>query len=100
MRTKKRKPRDEEFRKQLIEEYDLPELLFMDDYDDCIVGVVESFGGKQAVCYDFEAVIHALRVREKMSEEDALEWWGYNMIGAYVGDHTPVFIRMISRRTG
>lgn len=75
------------------EEYDL---LVMDGYDDCIVGVVEGFGHRPIVCYDKERVL--LRLRScGMEEDDALEFFYFNQIGAWIGDSTPCFLSMNKR---
>jgi hypothetical protein len=70
-----------------------PELLFADGFDDAIIGVVEQFN-KTFVVYDYEAVIKTLM--KDMSREEAEEFYGFNIVGAYVGDHTPAFIRFYS----
>lgn len=89
-----RKARDEKFRRELAEEYG-DDLLFMDDYDDCVIGVADSFGSESRVAYDLGKVIAALISREQMNKEEAWDWWAYNMVGAYVGDRTPLFVRII-----
>jgi hypothetical protein len=42
------------------------------------------------VAYDLNKIIDILK--RDMSHDDALEWYAYNMVGAYMGDQTPVFI--------
>jgi len=66
-------------------------MLTMDGYDDCIVGVVERFGQEAIVCYDKEKVLHKLGI-EGMDEEEALEFFYYNQIGAWMGEGTPCFL--------
>jgi len=65
--------------------------LIMDGYDDCIEGVIERFGQPNHVVYNFEKIIEKL-VSSGMTHEEALEWYSYNMVGAYVGETTPSFI--------
>ena len=67
------------------------ELLFMDGYDDCIAGVIERFGQEPIVCYDKLKVLAKLRA-DGMAEEEALEWFYVNQVGAWVGDATPCFL--------
>jgi hypothetical protein len=78
-----------------MEEYE--ELLKMDGFNDCIVGVVEQFGRPPITCYDLEKVIAQLITESGMDEEEAREWWEYNMIGAYVGEETPCFLTLIEK---
>jgi hypothetical protein len=67
------------------------ELLLMDGFDDCIIGICESFGGESVVAYDYDRVIASLE-SQGMSEEEAVEYHEFNQLGAYVGERTPVFI--------
>jgi len=71
----------------LSEEY--PDLLKADGFDEAVIGVVERLG-TQAICYDTEKVIEILM--RDMSEEEALEYFQYNIAGAWVGEHTPFFL--------
>lgn len=65
--------------------------LIMPGYDDCIAGVGIRFGQDPIVMYDYDKVINRLMV-DGMSYDDAVEWFEYNMIGAWVGDATPGFL--------
>ena len=78
-------------RERISEDY--PDLLVMEpDYlDAAIVGVVRRIG-LEAVCYNTDKVIELLMEHDNMSYEDALEYFEYNMIGSWVGEHTPVFL--------
>ena len=71
----------------LSEEY--PDLLKADGLDEAIIGVVERMG-TQAICYDTEKVIEILM--RDMTEDEAWEYFHYNIAGAWVGDHTPFFL--------
>ena len=67
------------------------EMLQMDGYDDCVVGTVSRFGMSPVLCYDLHKVI-AKMVADGMTEEEAYEYYNFNMIGAWVGEGTPAFI--------
>ena len=71
----------------LSEEY--PDLLKADGFDEAVIGVVERLG-TQAICYDTEKVIEILM--RDMPEEEAWEYFQYNIAGAWVGEHTPFFL--------
>jgi hypothetical protein len=66
-------------------------LLKMDGYDDCLVGVVERFGEDSYFIYDKELVLEKLQ-KNGMSYEEALEYYEFNQLGAYVGERTPAFL--------
>ena len=68
------------------------EMLRMDGYDDCCIGVVERFGMNPVFCYSVDRVIAKLMKADGMTEEEAWEFFHFNQIGAWVGDGTPCFI--------
>ena len=70
------------------------ELVVMDSYDDCIIGICERFGQDSIVAYDLEKILLKLEAKG-MSRDEAEEFFYYNQIGAWVGDRTPCFIRFI-----
>jgi hypothetical protein len=77
-------------REELAEQYG-DDILLMDGYDDCVVGVVEQFGRPPIVCYDRELVIRKL-MEDGMTQEEAEEFFEFNQIGAWVGERTPCFL--------
>jgi hypothetical protein len=80
-------------REELAEQFG-DDILLMDGFDDCVVGVVEQFGRPPIVCYDREKVIRKM-VADGMTYEEAEEFFEYNQIGAWVGDRTPCFLTQI-----
>jgi len=77
-------------RERLTESYG-EDLLFMDGYDDCIVGICERAGQPPVVAYDRGKVIGKL-MGDGMTYEEAEEFFGFNQVGAWLGDSTPCFI--------
>jgi len=69
-----------------------PELLVMDGYDSCIIGVVEGAGMETRILYSTEKVINSL-MADGMNSEEALEFHLFNQAGAYMGEHTPCFLQ-------
>lgn len=70
------------------------ELMFLnppEQFDACIVGVATRCGMDNVVVYDQGKVIKAL-IEDGMSEEDAQEWYEFNILGSYVGENTPMFL--------
>jgi len=62
----------------------------MDGYNDAILGKCVRFN-TEFVIYDFDKVILLLQ-REGMTKQEAEEYWEFNMLGSWVGEHTPAFL--------
>lgn len=67
------------------------ELLTMDGYDDCIIGIGYRAGNDQYVVYDTQKIINKL-MNEGMSYHQAVEFHEFNQSCAWLGDKTPVFV--------
>ena len=69
------------------------ELLMLEPayFDKAIVGVVTNVKN-QAVCYDVNKIIKILMKEDKMTEEEAREYFEFNILGAWVGEYTPVYL--------
>ena len=72
-----------------IKEYNKDALL-VDGFNDAITGMCLQFGQLPVVAYDYEKCIQILM--KDMSRDDALEYFEFNIINAYMGLNTPVFI--------
>lgn len=69
-------------------------LLFIDppeDFDCCIAGIGVSCSRDPVVIYNTNKIVEAL-ILQGMSEEQAYEHMEVNIVGAYVGEHTPIFL--------
>ena len=75
-------------------EEQLEGLLLATGYDDCILGVAERCGSPNVVAYDARKIARSL-VKQGMSEEEAWEFFYFNISGAYVGELTPIFIHKL-----
>ena len=68
-------------------------MIFANGFEKALLGA-----GRQAhrdvAVYDYDKCVRILMKREKWTEEEALEWMEYNVVGAYVGESTPVFVMM------
>lgn len=72
------------------------ELLFVNGHDDAIIGIVER-DGIPLVVYDTAKIINLLRTRDRMSRDEAEEFFEYNVAGTWMGEQTPLFLRRIRR---
>jgi len=76
---------------KLQEMYPELELLQADGFDDAVIGI-EPLSGK--VIYDIDKMITVL-ISEGLSNEKAIEYLDYNVLNAYVGEQTPIYIQTI-----
>ena len=67
--------------------------LFADGFDNAIVGYdASSF----CVVYDYDKCLKVLMENDdRMSYPDAHEFMEFNVVGAYVGDFTPIFVHSL-----
>jgi biotin synthase-related radical SAM superfamily protein len=67
------------------------ETMLMNGFDDCIVGIVERFNQPPIVCYDKTKVLQKL-FEGGLEPEQAMEYFEFNQLGAWVGEKTPCFL--------
>lgn len=75
-----------------------PDALFCDGFDEAIIGIAERFGMPAVAAYDYNEYL-ALLVKGGCTEEEAIEYFGYNVIGAWMGENTPVFITLKNQKS-
>lgn len=83
-------------RDEIAENYPDVPLLFLDpsSFDKAIVGIVSQFNSP-VVCYDQSKVIEILMKEDGMEEDEAWEYYYFNMTGAWVGEYTPAFLETL-----
>lgn len=66
-----------------------PEMLVLDPegLDVAIIGVADS-----RVVYDTRRLIEALMEVHEWDYEDASEWFDFNILGAWMGEKTPIYM--------
>jgi len=77
----------------LAEQYSDVELLQADGLDDAIIGVVfDIMNAVPRIAYSTTKCLEILMRRDGMSEEEALEYFDFNIHGAYMGEKTPIWV--------
>lgn len=66
--------------------------IILDGFDDAILGIVNEFGNGPRILYSTEKIIQTLRDRDGMSEEEAIEYYDFNILGMYAGEQNPLFL--------
>jgi hypothetical protein len=75
----------------MLEDIDQTTLL-ADGFDAAILGFTESFPVQ--VIYDHDTCLHILQA-DGMKEEEAFEYFHFNVLGAHVGEQTPIFMHSL-----
>lgn len=70
-------------------------ILLADGFEDAFIGIGWQFNTPRAT-YDRQKCIDVLMTRDGMSEEDAEDYFSFNVIGAWVGDKTPIFLHRMT----
>lgn len=83
-----------------------PEMMVIDGFDDAIIGVGERITLEPVLIYDTEKILEKLAKDMEVDEEEleegediesakylmALEYFEFNIKGAWVGERTPIFM--------
>ena len=62
-------------------------------FEEAFLGEALRYGFNDPVAaYDYDRCLEILTTRDGMSRAEAVEFFEYNTLGAWVGEQTPVFI--------
>tara|TARA_R100001443_G_scaffold30212_1_gene43805 strand:- start:274 stop:513 length:240 start_codon:yes stop_codon:yes gene_type:complete len=67
-------------------------MLKWDGFDNAIIGVGERNNTDSMIVYDYDKMVKVLVTRDDMSYEEAEEYIDYNIVGAWIGDTTPIIV--------
>ena len=72
----------------IVELYQEEEILAADGFDHAVIGIEES---SMRLIYSVGKCIEILMTEEDMSLEESMEYFDFNIKGAWVGDKTPIW---------
>ena len=75
---------------EMCEDYGDEGVIILDGFESAFIGIVENGQGIPRACYDRSKVIAHLATA--MSDEEALEYFDFNVAGAWVGEETPLWL--------
>jgi hypothetical protein len=75
----------------IVEWYPDETFIFADGFDNAIIGLCDV---TNRVIYSKQGIIEIL-IEEGMEYHDALDHFGFNIAGSYVGEMTPIFCHSI-----
>jgi hypothetical protein len=73
-----------------------PEILLADGFEDAFLGVGWRCAQVPIAVYDRDMCVEVLMKRDGMSYEDAEEFFDFNVMGAWVGERTPMFVHTLA----
>ena len=71
-------------------------MLLADGFNDAVIGMGERAGQPTRVVYDFDKCVAILCERDGLDYDDAVEFMYYNVVGAWVGEETPLFVKRVN----
>ena len=78
---------------QIVDWYPDEELLSADGFEDCVIGVAYDMRTSvYKLVYSKSKCIEVLITRDKMTKEEADEYFDFNVESAYVGEKTPIYV--------
>jgi hypothetical protein len=72
-----------------------PDALTADGFDDAIIGYTVSTPHPHVVVYDVDKCVEILVDRDGMTPEEADEYLSFNTLCCYVGENTPLFVKVV-----
>lgn len=84
-------------------------IILYDGFDEALVGFGASFHNLPCAIYNYEKCIDLIMKNDSACEfqesdesdfityDDAVEYFEFNVIGGYVGEQTPIFMRMFDK---
>ncbi len=69
-----------------------PDALVADGLDAAIIGYGHQFPKEPVLVYDYDKCVEVF-MGQGMSREEAIEWMEFNVVSAYMGKGTPIFIK-------
>jgi len=76
---------------EIIDNYGDEDLLKADGFDEAVIGIEIN---TNRLVYDIFKMRELLIKNDGMSSDDAMEYLDFNVLGAYMGEKTPIFIQL------
>ena len=66
--------------------------ILLDGLEEAIIGIVEEFGNGRRILYSKRIILSLLQTRDGMTEQEAEEFYDFNILGLYAGEQNAVFL--------
>ena len=82
----------------MISEFLDDDVVTLPEFSSCVIGTTISREGDEILLYSEELILKSLMANSEMSREDAIEYFEFNIAGAYVGPKTPMYAYNLKER--
>lgn len=66
--------------------------ILLDGLEEAIIGIVKEFGNGRRILYSKRIILSLLQTRDGMTEQEAEEFYDFNILGLYAGEQNAVFL--------
>jgi len=76
----------------------IDKILLADGFDDAFIGITENSSGNPVATYSIDKCLQILAEQFKDQDDpetDAIDYFEFNVRGAYVGEFTPLFVNTL-----
>jgi hypothetical protein len=67
-------------------------VLLCDGFDEAFIGLSQRINEPLLAVYSYDKMIDVLVKRDGMEHEDAIDYLDFNVLGAWVGEQTPIIV--------
>jgi hypothetical protein len=67
-------------------------VLLCDGFDEAFIGLSQRINEPLLAVYSYDKMVDVLTERDGMDYEDAVEYLDFNVLGAWVGEQTPIVV--------
>jgi|TARA_B110000503_G_C6857753_1_gene293536 hypothetical protein len=69
-------------------------MLLAEGYENAFIGItIPQSSRDELAVYDFAICIDIIMKRENIKEEDAVDYFYFNVVNSFAGNYTPLFIK-------
>ena len=69
--------------------------LLADGFDEALIGFSQRMNEPMLAVYSYEKMVQVLMDNDDLSYDDAVEYVDFNVVGAWVGEQTPIIVMPI-----
>jgi len=62
--------------------------------DGALIGTATPAGYQEVLVYDYAKCVEIFQHNNDWSHEEAVEWMEFNVVSAFVGEDTPIFVHI------